>query len=457
MAGVAATCFVSIFAAQVLLAGAAAVHLARVAAGQARYPRLAVDAPILAFAVWTLLSASFARDPLAAHESSKQLVLFVLLYAAVDTLRERGARERVLDSALLGAAALAGSVVVQYHVLGFDTLTNRPRGFLGHYMTAAGLAMGALVIGCARLGFSDWRGERPARTDLLAGGGLVAGLGAVALARASGVFAVETERLFVAAVAAAAMGLVTARGRWPTPSTSVALTVATVAISAWALVLTQTRNAWLGALVGLVVLAVLHAPRSLWFLAAGLALLLALRPAPLVRRLTVTDASARDRYYMWQAGLDMIRDRPVFGQGPGMVERVYPDYRWPDAPNLNTPHLHDNVLHLAAERGLPAVAWWIWWLAAVLGDAWRAMRRRVPSGAWCAAATVGFLAALLVAGVFEYNFGDSEVLMLALLVAALPYALAADPDPHARSMRSVGEPVEPNQATPSATRSISTA
>jgi hypothetical protein len=27
-----------------------------------------------------------------------------------------------------------------------------------------------------------------------------------------------------------------------------------------------------------------------------------------------------------------------------------------------------------------------------------------------------------VAGVFEYNFGDSEVLMFTLLVAALPFA-----------------------------------
>ena len=29
----------------------------------------------------------------------------------------------------------------------------------------------------------------------------------------------------------------------------------------------------------------------------------------------------------------------------------------------------------------------------------------------------------MIAGLFEYNFGDSEVLMFMLLVAALPYAL----------------------------------
>jgi hypothetical protein len=30
---------------------------------------------------------------------------------------------------------------------------------------------------------------------------------------------------------------------------------------------------------------------------------------------------------------------------------------------------------------------------------------------------------MMIAGLFEYNFGDSEVFMLVLLVVALPYAL----------------------------------
>jgi hypothetical protein len=36
---------------------------------------------------------------------------------------------------------------------------------------------------------------------------------------------------------------------------------------------------------------------------------------------------------------------------------------------------------------------------------------------------LGALAAVLVAGLFEYNLGDSEVLMLTLLVTAVPFAL----------------------------------
>ena len=158
-------------------------------------------------------------------------------------------------------------------------------------------------------------------------------------------------------------------------------------------------------------------------------LLLALvvwRPAPLVGRLTVTDASSVDRYYMWQAGIDMIVDRPVFGMGPGMILSSYPRYRWPEAPNANAPHLHNNLLQLAAERGLPGLAFFLWWALAVLVTALRALpgARADPSAGPAAVAAFTVLAAIFAAGLFEYNLGDSEVLMLVLLLMAVPFALA---------------------------------
>jgi hypothetical protein len=39
-----------------------------------------------------------------------------------------------------------------------------------------------------------------------------------------------------------------------------------------------------------------------------------------------------------------------------------------------------------------------------------------------AVAALGGLTAVMVAGLFEYNLGDSEVLMLALLLMSLPFA-----------------------------------
>jgi hypothetical protein len=50
-----------------------------------------------------------------------------------------------------------------------------------------------------------------------------------------------------------------------------------------------------------------------------------------------------------------------------------------------------------------------------------------------AAAALAAMAAMLGAGMFEYNFGDSEFLMLLLILITLPFAAArpVDGDAHA--------------------------
>jgi hypothetical protein len=425
LAAAAAACFVSIFAAQTFLAVAAAAYGMRLARGHARLSRTSLDKPLLALCVWTLLSASFAHDPLTSHQEAKQLVLLCVFYIAVDTLGCYVRRERVLGAAMLGGVVLAAGCVVQFYALGFDSMQNRPRGFLGHYMTASGLLMGVLLLSAARLLLRRSPWPRPSASDWKAVVGLAAGLALVLLLQRFGLFAVEGLRLFITALSALAVALALSRGPWPGPATLDVLAALALPLSAWALLLTRTRNAWLGALIGLSILTVLRAPRVLLALGGAVALLLALRPAPIIERLTMSDVSSRDRYYMWQAGIDMILERPVFGQGPGMIVQVYPRYRWPEAPNPQTSHLHNNALQVAAERGLPCLAWWLWMMAAALAEALRRVRTSGPLERWTAASSLAWLVALLAAGMFEYNFGDSEVLLLTLLLTALPFAAAA--------------------------------
>ena len=434
VAATAAATSVSIFAAQVLFGLAILIYAIRLASGATAWRRLPLDGPLLAFMVWTLLSASFSPDPLASHEAAKKLVLFALFYLAVDTCADEGARARVVDTALLGTIALGGESVLQYLFLGFDTLQHRPTGFLGHYMTSSGLLAIALVLAVARLAFAP-RWPRPERRDawLLLSLGLA--LGGLHLVERGGGGERLARSVFVAGLCATAALLAVRRSRWPGPSTHLVLAAAAAVIATWALAVSQTRNAWLGALFGLAGVLVLKAPRTLWLLPAGLLVLFALRPANLMARLTWSDASSVDRYYMWQAGLDMIRDKPVFGQGPGMILRTYPDYRWAEAPNPRQPHLHDNVLQIAAERGLPALAFWLWIMALLVLGALREARKARSRRGFEAPAAFGALAALIVAGVFEYNFGDSEVLMFTLIVAALPFADALSRSPgHARGL-----------------------
>ncbi len=419
-AALAATVPVSIFASEILLALSALVLIARIVRRQARLPRTAVDTPLAAFAVWSLLSASFAATPLRSHEDAKKLLLFFLFYLAVEVMTPDEGRRRVLDALLMGGLALSSLMVMQHHLLGFDRLDRRPHGFLGHYMSASGETMAILLLAVTRLAFEP---RRPRLRDLWLAGAVLAGVGVVAAFDAAGPGLLPT-RLFVLLLALAGAGLALS----PSPSVraaAAALPWLVAPTAAWALVVSQTRGAWLGALLGLATLCVLRAPRLLLAVGAGVLALLLAHPAALDGRLTFADASSLDRYYMWQAGLDMIADRPVFGQGPGMILYTYPRYRWPEAPNPLAPHLHNNLLQFAAERGLPALVFFGWCALVALTTALRLARpgpsdqRREPD----AAGALAVMAAIFGAGLFEYNLGDSEVLMLVLLAVAVPFAL----------------------------------
>ena len=105
-----------------------------------------------------------------------------------------------------------------------------------------------------------------------------------------------------------------------------------------------------------------------------------------------------------------------------MVEREYHTYRVPGAVLDATPHLHNVPMQIAAERGLPALAVWLWFVVRAAIDLWH--RFRVDRERWLAAAALGSIMAMFAAGLFEYNFGDSEFLMLFLVIVTLPFAAA---------------------------------
>jgi putative inorganic carbon (HCO3(-)) transporter len=311
-------------------------------------------------------------------------------------------------------------MVLQRYALGYDALTRRPPGFLGHYMSASGVTMAVLLVAVARL-LAGPR-PRPAVADFSLPLAVLAGVTAVGAAAASG-HGVVAARLFVAALAAVACALALAHSVRASAA-SAALSLVAAPVATWALVLSQTRSAWIGAACGIGAFALLRAPKLLWAVAAAGVLLL-LSPAGIRSRLTLADESSRDRYYMWQAGIDMVLARPVFGQGPGMIKASYPRYRWPEAPNPQQPHLHSNLVQIAAERGIPGLVFFLWWVAAAFLAALRETRRAAAERgpAWGAAGAFAALVAVFVAGLFEYNLGDSEVLILMLLLTAVPFAL----------------------------------
>lgn len=321
--------------------------------------------PLVAYAGLTLVSAAFSGDPLASFIDSKQLALFLMVPMVM--MFARGPRaNRVLDVIIAMGSAGALYGILQFAALGYDSLAQRPVGPLSHWMTFSGVIM---LVTCA------------------------------AISR-----------------------LLYFQKEWLWPAIAVPALVA-------ALVLSLTRNAWLGAIAAVLVLLAVRNWRLLLVVPVAALILVLVAPGAVMSRINsigdLSDPATRDRIVMLRKGVRMVQDHPVAGVGPEMIERVYLDYPDPMAVNITNPHLHNVPMQIAAERGLPALAAWFWFVAVATRDLWRQLRDG-PAKA-LAGAGLAAMISMLVAGQFEYNFGDSEFLMLFLGLITLPWA-AAQPD-----------------------------
>jgi O-antigen ligase len=230
--------------------------------------------------------------------------------------------------------------------------------------------------------------------------------------------------LMLVALVALAQLLFILRRRW-----SYALVISLVLLTA-ALVMTHTRGAWIGLAVGVALILGCRQKRFLLALPVVAVVIFLASPEAVRGRIRSIvdpqDVTARERLYMWGSGLQILRDHPWTGVGIHGVKRVYQAYKHPNAVRDQRAHLHSNPIQIAAERGLIGVACWLWIWVAFYRQAWGIFRGLGPGTPRATALVVGSLASVTgfhVAGLFEYTFGDSEVLMLVYFLMALPYVV----------------------------------
>jgi O-antigen ligase len=327
--------------------------------------------PLVALAAWTLVSSAFSMNAFESFKRDRQLLLYFIVPMTMWLARGQRAQTTVNVIIALGAAgAVVG--IVQYAAFGYDNLNHRPHGLLGHYMTYSGVLMLVICTASAQLLF---------------------------------------------------------RGRdWIWPAVAVPALVV-------ALITTESRNAYVGTALGVFALVAL---RRVWKLVFAVPVLMVIvllvSPANLRHRALSSfdpnDATNRDRIAMLKSGKAMIADHPWTGVGPNMVPKAYIEkYKTPDAvdpvdrPGDTRAHLHNVPVQLAAERGLPALAAWVWFVVAALIGLLAEFR---TGGARAlSAGGVAAVVAMLAAGLFEHNFGDSEFLILFLGLITLPFAATA--------------------------------
>jgi putative inorganic carbon (HCO3(-)) transporter len=203
-----------------------------------------------------------------------------------------------------------------------------------------------------------------------------------------------------------------------------------------ALVLTLTRSAWLGFAAGAGVLVLLTRARWTPLLAVLLAVSILLMPQTIRTRLASSfDPAHRDnaeRVAMWKAGWRILWDRPVTGVGDRDLKAIYPRYR--GERGRETPgHLHNNLLMFAVIWGVPGFLLAVAFLVTAFVLAWRRWRRLRAAGPRAPPLALGWAQAAVavwigfnVAGLFEWNFGDAEVVLLLWLVMGLGLAAGGE-------------------------------
>ncbi len=193
-----------------------------------------------------------------------------------------------------------------------------------------------------------------------------------------------------------------------------------------ALVLTLTRQAWLGFGSGLLVLLIFRKPLLILMAPILAALLFWIAPAPVQERMisvaNLDDTTFQQRLSMWRLGWAIYQDYPVTGCGFHCLLKVGQDY--PEYKNLARPYrtLHSNIVQLAIDTGAVGVlAWLFLWLSYFVAVGRQLKSGDDPEQRWVVLASLSAVTAFLAGGVFETNFYDSEVVMMAYYLMALPF------------------------------------
>lgn len=207
-------------------------------------------------------------------------------------------------------------------------------------------------------------------------------------------------------------------------------TWAALALMLAALALTLTRQAWLGFEAGLIVLLMFRKPLVILLIPLLAALTFWLSPPAIQKRIAsitnLDDITFQQRLTMWRLGWRIVQDYPVTGCGFHCLLKVrteYPEHK-EIAKGYRT--LHSNVVQLAVDAGaIGVIAWLLLWLS-YLGRVYRMSTGRHPPGEdppdrWVILAGFSAVIAFLAGGLFETNFYDSEVVMLAYYMMALPF------------------------------------
>lgn len=347
------------------------------------FPRIWI--PLAVFFLLTLISLLLSPDPWGGRPQIRKFFVFLFIPLIYDVFSRHFSRVYYLMvgwAVTAGASAAWGLVqfYTKYHhsqVTGEDFYTayvgSRITGFESHWMTFGALQLSVFLLLLAQLFFSN--------------------------------------------------------RRLPTWAYASLLLLATAILLGW------TRSIWIAAVPSTLYLVWFWRPKMMLLVPVAVAAALAVSPEATMERLTSlvephgeTDSN-QHRIVTFRTGVEMIKAHPVFGVGPEEVGKKFQSYVPLDIPRPLPVgyygHLHNIYLQYAAERGIPAMLVMMFLIGEMLWDVIRALKRLPPGRSaqrFVLHGSIAVTIAILIEGLFEFNLGDSEVLMMFVTVVALAYA-----------------------------------
>jgi hypothetical protein len=129
--------------------------------------------------------------------------------------------------------------------------------------------------------------------------------------------------------------------------------------------------------------------------------------------LLLGDDSSSLRGQVARVGLSRIMLHPVFGHGMDAMHKHWHEWGFPGNDML---HLHSTPLQLAFDRGLPMLAFWLWLMIALwiyIARAEKSARSQSDTNSYgILLGILGALTGFLISSLANYNYGDSEAVML---------------------------------------------
>jgi O-antigen ligase len=322
--------------------------------------------PIIAYIILSLVSSFLSVNPKLSLKDSRELLLFLIIPIVYTGFHEEKALKRA-NLALLASAYVSCSYSIYYFFVKSPGPSYHVPGFMGQVMTQGGLLMFFSCMALSMILFSK------AKIKYLWGLGLL--------------------------------------------------------LSVFALILAQTRNAWVGLVIAMSLILLIYRPITLIFIPIMIGLFYIASPQWIKNRaLSIfkpKDSTNTQRIEFLRAGIKIIRDYPIFGTGPDTVEIVFqnPKYGLSEEAKKNV-HLHNNILQTGAERGIPTLLAWLTFMVLAFINLLKLLKNKDPALRTLTVAALAAILGLNVAGLFEYNFADAEITMLFLYMITIPFALA---------------------------------